>query len=119
MCCISKPRPFIGLYSLLERLGFESGGEFTAAIEQGTGVGAVVLPADQPIDEMWRHLAEAIRGTGVRGLVKCVKLSLSEDNDNRQKSKLSMKERFTATLVRYGVYMVLSGMHLHPNTSWS
>ncbi|KAG5186790.1 hypothetical protein JKP88DRAFT_179324 [Tribonema minus] len=62
-------RVISGLYKYLNGIGFESGGEFVAAVETAREVGARVLLGDRPVNVTLNHLADAIRATGVRKLL--------------------------------------------------
>jgi hypothetical protein len=64
----------IGPHAHLNVMGFESGDEFAAAVEQGTAVGAKILLGDRPMDETLRRWAQAIKGS----LVKHMLLELEE-----------------------------------------
>jgi pheromone shutdown protein TraB len=76
-------------------------GTAVAAVEQGQAVGAKILLGDRPVNVTLQHLAEAIRGTGVRRLLT-VQLS-PEDVDPallQGMDDTSNKESITAMMVR-------------------
>lgn len=50
-------------YKNVEKLGFEAGGEFRAAVEEGKSVGARVLLGDRDVDVTLERLASAIVNT--------------------------------------------------------
>jgi len=52
-----------GLYGSLDRLGFESGGEFAVALSRARERRIPVLLADRDVDETLRSLARAVRRT--------------------------------------------------------
>lgn len=51
------------LYGSIEKLGFTSGGEFKAAIEEGRAIGANVLLGDRDVEVTLQRLAKAISKT--------------------------------------------------------
>jgi hypothetical protein len=107
-----------GSVSHIHGLGFDSGGEFAAAVEQGEAVGADLLPGDRPINETSQRLTDAIRDTGVRGLVKWVKWLMSEEGEAAmQDFDMSDKESVIATLVscRGGRLRQSAFLHAHPD----
>jgi pheromone shutdown protein TraB len=51
-------------YKSVESLGFEAGGEFKAAIEEGRAQGAKILLGDRDVDVTLQHLASALESSG-------------------------------------------------------
>lgn len=59
-----------GFYESVEKLGFNTGGEFEAAVEEGRKVGAKVLLGDQDVDVTLRRIAESLTKIDVNGYVQ-------------------------------------------------
>lgn len=55
-------------YKSVENLGFEAGGEFKAAVEEGRACGARILLGDRDVDITLQHLALAFQSTDPRAL---------------------------------------------------